>query len=263
MNVASFNNGSSKQKVRHRLLAKSVATGLVGVITLLLVWCHGSFKARNDSTLEQLQCSASIQHGTASNGIAYYHCCQNKNNHDTVSSTDAIQLVLLHGARFTKEDYKTSGLLDLFCSNGASVIALDLSVKASAKDLQTMLEVLVQDGLVNARPISLVTPSASGYGVVDWINTGDLEAFRAHIQHWIPVASPSIANASTERLEQELLHSSILAVYGDKDALGKQVSQRLGKYAGATVVEIPGSHPCYLDSPDMFVTTVMDFVKQH
>lgn len=261
---------------------KSKQYGLLLLLGLVVVvfWSHvGSSKVSRiaESTLEP--CSASIQRGIASNGIAYYRCCRQNTQHplhDTpVSSIDAIQiqLVLLHGARFTKEDYKTSGLLDMFCTTtkmGTSidgvVLALDLPVRASAQELQTMLTVLVQDRLVTDRPISLVTPSASGYGVVDWINTGNMDTFRTHIRHWIPVASPAITQASTERLEQihgpvRTTTSTILAVYGDQDAMGKQVSQRLGTYAGATVVEIPGKHPCYLDSPDLFVTIVLKFVS--
>jgi hypothetical protein len=225
---------------------------IVGVSVLMFLLLSNRSSQANKATSQGDEQVVSIQQGNTSDGVAYYHC----------TSSSSIQLVLLHGAHFTKENYKSSGLLDRFCSKGASVTALDFSVKATAKNLKNSLMVLWQDGIVvKNRPISLVTPSASGYGVVDWINNGDLEEFRKHIRHWIPVASPAISSASIEKLG--MLDVAILAIYGDKDILGRRVSEFLAQHANALVVEIPGSHPCYLDSPMLFVKDVMEFVQSH
>ncbi len=53
---------------------------------------------------------------------------------------------------------------------------------------------------------------------------------------------------------------SILAVYGNRDKAGKVVSERLQSLAKAKIVELDGGHPCYLDSPDAFVRTVLEFL---
>lgn len=53
---------------------------------------------------------------------------------------------------------------------------------------------------------------------------------------------------------------SILAIYGNRDKAGKVVSERLKSLAKAKLVELEGGHPCYLDSPDAFVQTVLEFL---
>lgn len=181
--------------------------------------------------------------------VAYYHCAAH--THPPVRD-----VILLHGAKFTKEDWKRSTILSRLCANGKlSVTALDLSVAADGKQLKKMLQALaVGEGMINPEGnYVVVTPSASGKSVVDWINNGDLEELQEKIGLWVPIASPSISAAQVEKLHT--LRDDkwpILALYGDEDKRGEELSAKLAAEAKAFVKEFPGPHPFYLDIPEEF-----------
>ena len=92
-------------------------------------------------------------------------------------------ILLLHGSRFTKEDWKKSGILQQFCERDYTVWALDFPVASSFSVLERVLSELRP-----ARP-ALVTPSAGGNAVVDWINNNQGTPLGDQILCWIPVAS--------------------------------------------------------------------------
>mmetsp|Transcript_8078 Transcript_8078/g.12358 ORF Transcript_8078/g.12358 Transcript_8078/m.12358 type:complete len:269 (+) Transcript_8078:95-901(+) len=182
--------------------------------------------------------------------IPFLHCSSS-------TSSDSTSLVLLHGARFKKEDWQTNGLLEKFCKD-FNVVALDLEVKADHVELQNVLKDVEQQLSISLPVSALVTPSASGFSVVDWLD-GDMGSFANYIQRWIPVAPPSVLKV-TDALSQ-LKSVPILAIYGSEDSMGQKVSNRLGEMSDAQVVDIPGSHPCYLDSPEEFIHHVRKFLK--
>lgn len=188
-------------------------------------------------------------------GVDYYHC--------SAELSDPIDLVLLHGAAFTKENWKTSGILDKLCHvPKMTVTALDLNHRGNHKDLKNVLDGMRKKGIIQSnKPVALVTPSASGYSVVDWITQGSIDDFVKYVGYWIPVASPSIKSADETSLNGLKGRLDTLAIYGSKDSGGKKISERLQSFADATVVEIDGGHPCYLDSPDDFIKNVLNFLK--
>lgn len=184
--------------------------------------------------------------GSTINNIDYYYCHGSEQH-----------LVLLHGARFTKEDWKTSGILDRFCNvQGLSVSALDLPVSASHVDLQNILNQMQSLKLFTA-PVILVTPSASGKTITDWAMNGDVTTLPSYVSKWIPIAAGSINSVTDEQLTTLKDQVPIFAIYGNKDTMGQQVTQRLADLAAADILEIEGGHPCYLDSPDVFVSAVL------
>lgn len=182
-------------------------------------------------------------------------------------------VVLLHGAAYTKEDWKTSGILGLFRKEFPSitVTALDLPVKAKHDVLERLLRSMLDEDLIRQLPISaLVTPSASGKSVTSWIKENGSAglSFSNYVSSWIPVASYSVAKCTPKDLQKLQSQSgggggvSVLAIYGDEDGMGKTVSVSLQKYAGANALELPGKHPVYLDSPDAFVDAVGKMVLE-
>lgn len=216
----------------------------------------------------------SILKGTTSSGTSYYYC--------GLSSWPSI--VLLHGAKFTKEEWKTSGILQMFCDNDVAVAALDLSVRAtSAELLNTLKELSLKD--VVSTPIALIiTPSASGFTMMDGVLNGNVDSMKQQILRWVPVAT----NAANQLSETALGAAKVwpmLAVYGDQDIVGKKSSYLWGRVAGAKIVElkvravylfvrrfvvlhlplhivIQGRHPVYLDSPNEFVKVVLNFLME-
>lgn len=177
------------------------------------------------------------------------------------------------GAKFTKKDWYTSGILEDFCSRSdraatggdqlrVSVFALDLPVSANHEDLMKVLDAM-QDSDLLIKPVSLVTPSASGKTMVDWAASDDTNLLAKYIQRWIPVAAIAVNNAPRSDMEKlKYLQLPILAIYGDQDAAGKLSSERLQEAANGKVVELQGRHPCYLDSPARFVTKVLRFLEE-
>ena len=110
------------------------------------------------------------------------------------------------------------------------------------------------------KPVSLITPSASGKTVVSWAASSTVgETLSRYVRQWIPVAALAVNSAPDDELRR-LSNLSILAVYGDADKSGKASAEKLKSLAGAQVLEQVGRHPCYLDSPKEFVTEVSNFL---
>lgn len=245
-----------------------VATAVIFVVVLVAVT---SWSPKNKNKLLEVEPknSAKIKESssavtptidlkTSSGGISYYHC-------NGMGQGKQVNLVLLHGARFTKEDWKTtSGILNDVCTRPTtefqlSVFAVDLPTKADYQDLMAFFDSLPE----TIKPVSLVTPSASGRTMVTWAASSTVqETLGQYIQHWIPVAANAI-NTTPEKDIQNLKQLPILAIYGNRDTAGKQSSERLQTYANAQALELQGGHPCYLDSPKEFVNEVLKFLAQN
>ncbi len=209
--------------------------------------------------VDSIKKPVSLIHGTVGDDqIAYYH-------QPAFSPVEQnYHLVLLHGSAFSKEDWKTSGILGLFQRDfpSISVTALDLPVRTDQTTLKQVLRSMRDEDLIEQLPISgLVTPSASGKSITTWIKEEaksglDMESY---ISLWIPVASYSVGGCTTNELESLQRQKSgvgVLAIYGDQDQNGKKVMQSLRDHSGAKLLELPGRHPVYLDSPDAFVKAV-------
>ena len=234
----------------------AVAVGASLLLVVLVFW----ISSPPASMLASIsQSDVTIESGTAA-GIPYYHCASATSS---TSSSPLIELVLLHGAAFTKENWKSSGILQKFCmQDGVRVTALDLNIKDKHGELFTVLDALKESAIVRTLPVTgLVTPSASGTTILDAINTGNVETLRSdYAQMWIPVATNAALQYSADDL-QVLQDWPILAIYGDRDSAGRRSSELLQHSAtNAKVVQLQGSHPCYLDSPDDFVRTILQHV---
>jgi pimeloyl-ACP methyl ester carboxylesterase len=200
-------------------------------------------------------------HVAGQKNIPYFHCA--------AKAAHVHSIVLLHGAAFTKEIWTSTGILQQLCSISSSlqVTALDLSVKASAADLKAVLNALHKTKLVLELPVTaLVTPSASGGAVADWIAQGydqqNSQEILQYIETWMPVASFAVSDISVDALQaMKELNWPMFAIYGDLDSAGRRSMKRLGKYAGATVKELHGKHPVYRDSPTEFVLAILDYLN--
>ncbi|OEU10834.1 hypothetical protein FRACYDRAFT_246706 [Fragilariopsis cylindrus CCMP1102] len=200
--------------------------------------------------------------------IAYYHQA-------AASSSTSIQqhsLVLLHGSKFTKEDWiqnssssTSKNIISLFHQQfpySISITAVDLPVKADYNQLVSLLEAMQDKGLISL-PVSIVTPSASGFIIVDWIMNDDQDVTNklpTYIHTWIPVASGSVLRFTNEQLTKiDLLEDfSIFAINGNLDKMGKKVTKKLVKHTSTITksIELKGGHPVYLDSPNEFVNAI-------
>jgi len=176
------------------------------------------------------------------------------------------ELLLLHGAKFTKEDWKTSGIMKKFCKDskarpGFSVTALDLPISAVGSALVDAFDSLVKEKVLSGDPAVFVTPSASGKAMITMKEAvkhdgSRLASITDMIQMWIPVACGGVLKAESDALA--IFHDvPVLAIYGSEDPVaGKKSSELLSKLIGAETVELKGRHPVYLDSPDEFVELI-------
>ena len=241
----------------------------------------------------------SITYNGNNNNVSYYHCgplpssTSMPSTSSSSSSSSLTELILLHGAAFTKENWKTSGILDMFCEinntedeGNLSVLALDLPVSADGTELGYVFDALVSRKILSGLPVTFVTPSASGHAIVSLAEESAMSSTTSmneeaevkltkgsdHINNltrmvkaWIPVASFAVLSASDDTLLQ-YTHANIpiLAIHGDQDLKGKGVTERLKdtNKNNARGVELEGRHPVYLDSPEEFVREVMQFLDE-
>jgi len=218
--------------------------------------------------------------------LPYLHCGPVFNGDTSFDPTSDVEVILLHGAAFTKKNWEESGILKSLCTLGnrlgdgdirrrrTSVIALDLSVKSTGEELSAAKHALYERAkILSGKPSLVVTPSASGKAMVELaqyyhhdtklMTNGPL--LKETVQAWISVASPAVISPKLQDSELRSFVDAeipVLAIHGDKDMMGKKVTKRLVGVADAEGVELKGSHPCYLDSPDEFVNTVLDFVDR-
>jgi pimeloyl-ACP methyl ester carboxylesterase len=190
-------------------------------------------------------------------GVDYYHCAA------AAGESDVLDVVLLHGASFTKENWKRIGILDTLCEEPKlSITALDLANGSGGVELKNVLDAMRTEGMIQTdKPVALVTPSASGWTVINWIGTDTVDSLLNYVGYWIPVASPAINYAGEDELKALAGRLDILAFYGSNDSGGKSVSERLQTLSNATVVEIADAgHSCYLDQPDVFIQKLLAFL---
>ena len=251
---------------------------LVGVLVALMSRSigggqAGSIVSSSEQSTHVAQIDVGIVEGKVSvdidqkeEHIAYFHCGPRhtpaygkKHGHG--------ELLLLHGARFTKEDWKSSGIMKSLCKDskkrpGLSVTALDLSVSANGAALLSVFDALVREKVLSGDPVVIVTPSASGKAMLTLGEVNDVKSESRSIGDvvamWVPVACGGILKANEEALAV-FAKIPVLAIYGSDDPVaGGQSSQRLVDLVGAAKVELKGGHPVYLDSPKEFVELLFD-----
>jgi hypothetical protein len=197
--------------------------------------------------------------GENKKSLEYVHCGE-KNS----TGPKRMEIILLHGAKFTKEDWVTSGILDRICLyKRTSAVAIDLSVRADGKGFRDAVSGLVDEGILSGDPVTVISPSASGKAIVslgsEVFADGGLESL---IKFWVPVASPAVLSANDSDLKTfPKAGIKILAIHGNNDSMGKRVTKKLEDVTGAKGVELSGGHPVYLDSPREFVETVLTFLN--
>ena len=195
--------------------------------------------------------------------LSFYRC-------GPLPSSSTTELILLHGAAFSKETWKDCGILEKLCRpvRNLSILALDLPVSADGRRLASALDALVSSGMASGGPATIVTPSASGKAVVSLgematdPSANDGGELKRRVKAWIPVASGDGLKAS-ERALRAFPEAGVpvLAIHGDRDSMGRKVTERLKAESGAKGVELKGRHPVYLDSPDEFVNELLQFLE--
>eukprot|EP00592_Proboscia_alata_P000459 CAMPEP_0194370968 /NCGR_PEP_ID=MMETSP0174-20130528/19309_1 /TAXON_ID=216777 /ORGANISM="Proboscia alata, Strain PI-D3" /LENGTH=286 /DNA_ID=CAMNT_0039148729 /DNA_START=52 /DNA_END=912 /DNA_ORIENTATION=- len=231
-------------------------------------------------SIQLTEASFSSSSSSSAIDVEYYHYYGAKVDNDK-GPPSFPEILFLHGAKFSKEDWLQSGILEKLCgaeTDTVSCTALDLSVRANANDLILTFRTLRDNGIISGKPLFVVTPSASGNAIVTGINQQEKEQKQllSMMKGWIPVAPGSVLSLQTKTLKeffslaakQENGSLSVLAINGSKDSNGAKVTKLLVETAGEVLpanhfqqFEQEGAgHPSYLDKPDEFVEVVRSFV---
>mmetsp|Transcript_25377 Transcript_25377/g.31273 ORF Transcript_25377/g.31273 Transcript_25377/m.31273 type:complete len:335 (+) Transcript_25377:77-1081(+) len=222
--------------------------------------------------------------GTDKTELSYYKCGSTITTTTNDPKSKNIEIVLLHGAAFTKENWVESGILNDLCIRGnkdnnnnnnnknqkaMSIAALDLSVNADGLGFKDAFDALVEENVLSGKPVVVISPSASGKSIVSLgsyyaqtNNDKNKNLIQNLVKVWVPVASPAVLKERNDSSFDAFksLNIPILAINGDGDAMGGKVTKRLVDVANAESLEIHGGHPCYLDSPIDFVDGVLSFL---
>lgn len=110
-------------------------------------------------------------------------------------------------------------------------------------------------GMTKDSPAVIVSPSMSGSFSIPLL-------FRAPglFAGFVPVAPPAAASYTRSDFAA-VIGVPALIVYGEKDAMGARVSRLMEAIPGSEVVMIEeGSHPAYLDKPELFHDVLVKFL---
>ncbi|KAM9408667.1 putative protein-lysine deacylase ABHD14B [Pholidichthys leucotaenia] len=177
-----------------------------------------------------------------------------------------MSVLLLHGIRFTSENWLKIGTLETLAGVGCRAVAIDLpelgqskSVKAPAAvgelaPASFLKQVCEQLNLI---PVVVISPSLSGMYSLPF-----LHQHQDLVRAYIPVAPICTDKFTAEQYQRVKVPS--LIVYGDQDTeLGAVSLHNLSNLANHSVVVMKDAgHPCYLDNPETWHKALLDFLNK-
>lgn len=182
-----------------------------------------------------------------------------------VSGEPRMSVLLLHGIRFSSENWLNIGTLDTLAKAGCRCVAIDLPGLGRSKDAEAPAPVgqlapgqflrHVCEGL-NLAPVLIISPSLSGMYSLPF-----LMQHPSMVRAYVPVAPICTEKFTAEQYQSVKVPS--LIVYGDQDSqLGAVSLNNLKNLANHSVVVMKGAgHPCYLDDPDTWHKALLDFIS--
>ena len=151
------NSGSGEPEVSPQLAAQKTVAGVQTALNQGLSAITSASKNKEQLDEEDVDPMSITQNSVTygdSKTLAYYHCGPTH-----VDNPDLTELILLHGAAFTKEDWKKSGILDMLCEinneedeGNLSIAALDLPVSADGIELGKAFDALKSNNALSGEP---------------------------------------------------------------------------------------------------------------
>uniref|UniRef100_A0A8C1XBP9 Putative protein-lysine deacylase ABHD14B n=1 Tax=Cyprinus carpio TaxID=7962 RepID=A0A8C1XBP9_CYPCA len=171
------------------------------------------------------------------------------------SSGARLCVLLLHGIRFSSENWLRIGTLERLAAAGHRAVAIDLpglgqskAAPAPAPVGQPAPGVFLRQvcEALQTGPVVIISPSLSGMYSLPF-----LFQHSEQVKAYIPVAP-----ICTEKFTAEQ--------YRDQDTqLGEASLSNLKNLPNHKVVVMKGAgHPCYLDDPEIWHKAVLDFLQQ-
>lgn len=173
-------------------------------------------------------------------------------------SPEAPTVLLLHGGRFSSQDWRELGTLEFLARQGYRALALDLpgfgGSEASELSHEKFLGALAP--LVSDRPMVVVSPSMSGrFSLPLVIDRPSLLA------GFVPVAPAAVAE-NLKGLQGSKVPTLIFWGGNDRMIPAKLGEQLSAVMPNSRLVVLEGaSHPCYLDRPLDFHRELLQFLR--
>ena len=170
--------------------------------------------------------------------------------------TNKPTLFFLHGKAFQAETWKELGTLQAATDAGFSIVAIDLPGFGKTPEANLAPETVITEVMqaTDLKKIILVGPSMGGKVA--------LEFSLAHpdcITGLVLIGAVGVEE-NIDQLHE--LPESTLIVWGENDQISDPANGRLleERIPGATLVTFLGAkHPCYLEQPDLWHKTLLDF----
>jgi len=167
-------------------------------------------------------------------------------------------LLFLHGKAFQAETWQELGTLQAAIDAGFSILALDLpgfgkSPQADSNPEVVITEVMQAEGIERA---IIVGPSMSG-------KIG-LEYSLKHPQKIAGLVLIGAVGVEENRAQLHNLPGNTLILWGENDQISDPANGRLleEKIEGSKLVVFQGAkHPCYLEQPELWHQTLLNFAK--
>ncbi len=167
-------------------------------------------------------------------------------------------LFFLHGKAFQAGTWQELGTLQAVTDAGFSVIAIDLPGFGKTPDADLSPETIVAGVMqaVDLKEIILIGPSMGGK-----------IAIKFTLAHPKAISGLVLIGAVGVEAYKDQLHNlpkSTLIVWGENDQISDPANGKLLKeqIAGSTLVTFQGAkHPCYMEQPELWHTTLLDFVR--
>lgn len=174
-------------------------------------------------------------------------------------------VLLLHGIRFSSEDWQRIGTLESLAAAGYRAVAIDLpglgqskAAPAPAPVGQPAPGVFLRQvcEALQTGPVVIISPSLSGMYSLPF-----LFQHSEQVKAYIPVAPICTEKFTAEQYSS--VQTPALIVYGDQDTqLGEASLSNLKNLPNHKVVVMKGAgHPCYLDDPETWHKAVLDFLQ--
>lgn len=180
-----------------------------------------------------------ITYGDENKSMPYYRC--GPPTKILTINPELTEVVLLRGAKsFSKENWKTSGILETLCNTNNNddmgnllVTAWDLDEGADGNELVAAFDAMSAQQVISGRPAVIISPSASGKALIGLaamrlnpkIEQDDLKRI---VKAWVPVSPTAALRAQDAVLEQyKTSNIPTLAIHGDQDPNGDKIALRL------------------------------------
>ena len=166
-------------------------------------------------------------------------------------------LFFLHGKAFQAETWLELGTLQAVTDAGFSVIAIDLPGFGKTPDANLSPETVITGVMqaVDLKKMILVGPSMGGKIA--------LEFTLAHPDSILGLVLIGAVGVEENKSQLHKLPESTLIVWGENDQISDPANGKLlnEQIDGSTLITFQGAkHPCYMEQPALWHTTLLDFV---